>query len=74
MFVVVQFPIAMLNGLFINGPYAVTTTAVSNDLVGKCTIMYIKIWHKSNHAGACYQIKICYKGIIQLEVPNFYRN
>lgn len=34
------FPIAVLIifcGLFINGPYALITTAVSNDLVRKCT-------------------------------------
>ena len=47
------FPIAVLIvfcGLFINGPYALITTAVSNDLVRNCTHAYTllpKIWHKS---------------------------
>ena len=53
------FPIAVLIvfcGLFINGPYALITTAVSNDLVRNCTHAHIcttsKIWHKNNNCAA----------------------
>jgi hypothetical protein len=43
------FPIAvliLLCGLFINGPYALITTAVSNDLVRKYAHI---LWHKNNY-------------------------
>ena len=60
MFVVVQFPIAvliMLRGLFINGP--LLCIAVSNDPVGKCTCISkfgtkVMLEHK---------LPNCYKGI-----------
>ena len=39
----------MLCGLFINGPYAVITTAVSNDLVRKLTHLCTHILKKIMH-------------------------
>ena len=44
----------MLCGLFINGPYAVITTAVSNDLVSKHNYTHstIELMHNNNTVGA----------------------